>query len=339
MPARVGVVGAGWWATVVHLPALRENPDCELVGVCDVNAARAQRAADTFAVPHVVHDVSDLLALSLDAVLVATHHDDHYAPAAAALDAGVDVCVEKPLTVTSSQAWDLVARARLSGANLHVGYTFPHSRPAQALREAIATGDLGDLVMATSLFATSIAHLYNDPSSPYADPESGGQLLTQLTHAVSLVLWLTGLEVESVAARAHPRGTADPDVTVAVAVQFINGAVGTFASTGLLSDQERRIEEYRFFGTGGHATLDTHAGHLRVLRNDHPATDFLATPPSEANPLAAPARALVATALGQAPVVVPGELGARTVDVLQAARTSMRTGEPVTVTPKGSVDV
>lgn len=339
MPARVGVVGAGWWAGTAHLPALRDSPDAELVGVCDVDVDRAQRAADQFGAQHAVREVGDLLALQLDAVLVATHHNDHYAPAAAAIDAGVDVCVEKPFTIASWQAWDLVARARRRGVNLHVGYTFPYSTPAQALRAGIAAGDLGHPRLVSSLFATSVGHLYADPNSPYSDPESGGQLLTQLTHAVSLVLWLTGWAPESVVAMDTPDDPTRADVADAMVVRFQDGALGTFASSGSLADQDRRIEEYRFFGTDGHAMLNTHTGEVTVLRNDRPAETLPAVRREMTDSLSAPSRALVATALGRAPVVVPGVLGARTVDVLEAARRSMHSGRVVAVASEGRVDV
>jgi predicted dehydrogenase len=78
--ARVGLVGTGWWGTHMHLPALVSNPDALIVGVCDLDGGRAQEVAQRFDVPFAVTSVDDLLALGVDAVIVATPHDAHYAP-------------------------------------------------------------------------------------------------------------------------------------------------------------------------------------------------------------------------------------------------------------------
>src|SRR3954452_6903948 len=105
--ARVGVVGAGWGSGHMQLPSLRATPDADLVAVCDPDADRARAASAMFDVSHAVTTVEQLLALDLDCVLVATPHDAHHAAAAAALDVGVDVMVEKPMTLDPAEAWDL----------------------------------------------------------------------------------------------------------------------------------------------------------------------------------------------------------------------------------------
>jgi predicted dehydrogenase len=345
--ARVGLVGAGWWSGRTHLPALAANPDAELVAVCDPDADRARAAASLFGVPHPVTTVEEMLQLDLDCVLVATPHDAHHAPAAAALDAGVDVMVEKPMTLDPAQAWDLVRRARDNGARLHVGYPFPHSPHAAAVRELIARGDIGEPVLVAALFATSVVRLYRGDveavaeeggafaprASTYAErAHGGGQLQTQMTHAASLVLWTTGLRPREVSAYAQDRGL-DVDVADALAVSMDGGAIATLATTGTVDDHEQRVEEYRIFGSEGHVLLDTVRGTLRVLRRGHQPVDHPSLSEHDAQPSDATSAALVAAALGKGPVLVPGEIGAMTVDLLHAAAQSARTGVPVTARP------
>ena len=78
------------------------------VAICDSDQRRATETATLFGVPFATTEVSRLLDVGVDAVIVATPHYAHYGPAAAALDAGVDVLVEKPMTLDPVQAWDLV---------------------------------------------------------------------------------------------------------------------------------------------------------------------------------------------------------------------------------------
>src|SRR5690606_6177983 len=129
---RIAVVGAGWWATTRHLPSLASYDGAELVAVCDTRPERARAAAERFGVPVTATDLpSALAATHIDGVVVATPHTTHYALARTALDAGVHVFVETPLTTTAAEAWELVKRAEANGLHLSVGYTYHYTRAAQ----------------------------------------------------------------------------------------------------------------------------------------------------------------------------------------------------------------
>jgi predicted dehydrogenase len=344
--ARVGLIGAGWWGTHMHLPALVANPDALVVGVCDLDGTRAREVADHFGVRFAVDSVDDLLALGVDAVIVATPHDAHFEPAAAAIAAGAHVLVEKPMTLDANEAWDLVARAKAANVPLHVGHTYPYSRHAAYLRAAIRRGDLGELNLTTALFSSSVHQFYSGDvdfmqrrvgalyatgRSTYSDAgRGGGHLFTQITHAASVVLWVTERAAARVAAFEH-RGGFPVDLADGLAVTFDDGSVATMAGTGSIHEHPFRVEEYRFFGSNGRALLNTASGTLDVA---------LADGPIESPPLAPleldlswrTSAALVATAQGRQEVVVPGELGASVVDLLSAARQSSdQNGAPVCV--------
>jgi predicted dehydrogenase len=332
---RVGVVGVGWWSARVHLPALAANPEAELAGLCDLDVTRASKLAAEYGVSLAVGDVASLLEADLDAVVVATPHDAHFSAAAAALDAGVDVLIEKPMAIVPGEAWDLVERARRSGARLHVGYVFPYTRHARALKAAIDEGRLGRLVLMTGLFATAMRPLLEMApdrrerlegdvvgrgGGTYSRPGAGGQLLAQATHCVALLLWLTGMRPQRVVAMSHGHDLA-VDLVDALVVRSAEGALMSVASTGSVQDPEARVEEYRVFGDQCDAALDTARGTLALGGKER---DRLAR--DEVYPAEAPTRRLVAAAQGDEPVLVDGELGAHTVDVLAAAIRSTRTG-------------
>src|SRR5690606_35236633 len=105
-------------------------------------------------------NAAELPSLGVEAAVVATPQGAHHEVSARLLDAGIDVLVEKPLTVDPDDAWDLVRRATSSGASLHVGHTYPYHPAVIAAREAIRGGSLGDLALATALFSTAVAGLY-----------------------------------------------------------------------------------------------------------------------------------------------------------------------------------
>lgn len=341
---RVGVVGAGWWTRRTHLPALARHPDVDVVVVCDPDGERATAAAAECGAT-TAPDVTGVLGAGVDAVVVASPHDQHAAAAQPCLAAGVDVLVEKPMTLDPAQAWQLVRTAERTGARLHTGFTYVHGGPAQRLRARVRTGALGQLTLVHGLFATAVHRLYRGEvgwqhaeeaaaitSLPdtYASPSrGGGQLWAQSVHAISLLLWTTGLVPQQVSAVVD---TADlrVDLSDALTMTFSSGAVGTVAASGAVREHSHRLEEYRFVGLDGQASLDTAAGRLRVVS----ARDGVADetwPDDERNPVAAPARSLVDAALGRGEPVADGALGAWTTSVAWAAARSARTGRPVDV--------
>jgi predicted dehydrogenase len=339
--ARVGVIGTGWWATTAHLPALVGHPDAELVGVADLDGDRARRTADHFDIPFGGADHGELLELGLDGVVIATPHDTHYELTRDALLADVDVLVEKPMVIEPEHGRELVALARERGRRLHVGYPFPYTRHALALEGAIAAGELGEIVLATSLFASAVLPLYRGDvagsaqtsaetlwatgEATYSEPtRGGGQLLTQVTHSASLLFFLTRMQPRTVFAVTDLLDTA-VDVVDAITFQTEAGAAGSVASTGTV---DANVEEYRIFGTEGHAALSTSEGTLTLKSYAGGSRTELPLEPTEIYPAHAPAQRLVDAILGRAPVAVPGELGLLTVEFLAAARESATTGEP-----------
>ncbi len=60
--ARIGVVGAGWWATEAHIPGLIDHPQAEVAALCDNDAVRLARAARHYGVDAVYDDLDRMLA-------------------------------------------------------------------------------------------------------------------------------------------------------------------------------------------------------------------------------------------------------------------------------------
>src|SRR5580698_4272094 len=106
---RIGIIGAGWWATTAHIPAVKSHPDAELVAVQSRDQAKAEKIARDFGAKHACTNLEEILALrELDAVIVASTPNVHHAQARAALERRLHVLVEKPMTFTAGEARELV---------------------------------------------------------------------------------------------------------------------------------------------------------------------------------------------------------------------------------------
>ncbi len=140
---RVGVVGCGLVAQVMHLPYLRELDDrFEIAGVCDLSPARVDAVGEMYGVARRTTDWHELLAWPLDAVLVLIT-GSHAPIAEAAMSAGMHVLAEKPLALSVAEGRGMVACARETGRVLMVGYMKRYDPAYERLRREF--GELGTL--------------------------------------------------------------------------------------------------------------------------------------------------------------------------------------------------
>ncbi len=347
---RVGVVGTGWWASTAHLPALAAHPGSMLTAICEPKPERAREIAERFGVRHVFVDLADLLAASVvDGLVIATPHTTHHALARAALEAGVHVLVEKPLTTSAADAFDLVDLAEARGLHLCVGYTYHHTPAAEFVRTAVRE-EIGDLVCVAAQFNSATQSLFSGGDTPgddpgeadvphpttYADParSGGGQGHTQVTHLMGAVTWTTGREVEEVFCYQDTRGLP-VDLVDVMAFRFAGGGLGTVTSTGTAVDGQPPRHRIHYDGTRGTVFHDLATGAATLVRSGGQRVEC--PPPSEgpAYPTGAPARAFAELLAGRGTNRAPGDLAAATVAFLDAAYRSAATGRAERVPRRG----
>ena len=244
---RVCVVGLGPIGNR-HAGLVLENPQAELVGVCDIIHERADAAAAAYNAPP-FYAVPELLrTLAPDVCIVATGGDeygsDHYAPTIQALEAGCHVLGEKPISNTISEAEAMVAKARerglCYGINLNHRFT-PAARLAKRWQEE---GRLGRL-----LFVNMSMWIMNPrESSPYF------QIKALHPHTVDVMRHFCG-DVEAVQCFALKAPGRKIWSTATFNMRFKNGMVGTLTGS---YDIERGhpMERCEVAGTGGRFVIE-----------------------------------------------------------------------------------
>ena len=122
MPLRVGVVGCGLIAQVMHLHYLRELPELyEIAALCDVSAEVCEKCAHDYGVDFTCSNWRDLLKQRLDAVMILTS-GSHAPIAIAAAEAGLHLFVEKPMCFSVAEGQAMIAAAERAGRVLMVAY-------------------------------------------------------------------------------------------------------------------------------------------------------------------------------------------------------------------------
>ncbi len=127
---KVGVIGVGYLGRF-HTQKYAAMADVTLVGVADVNADQAARvAAENGCAAYTDYR---LLLKTVDAVSIVVPTSNHYAVASDCIDAGVDILLEKPMTVTLAEADDLIRRCQEKGLILQVGHLERFNPAVQAM--------------------------------------------------------------------------------------------------------------------------------------------------------------------------------------------------------------
>jgi predicted dehydrogenase len=133
---RVGMIGLGEVAQVIHLPVIESLPDrYELAAVCDISPGLVKRVGDRYRVERRYTSAAEMIAAGgLDCVLVLNSDEYHAECTVAALDAGLDVLVEKPMCLSPREAAEIIAARDRSGRTVMVAYM---RRFAPAFTEAV----------------------------------------------------------------------------------------------------------------------------------------------------------------------------------------------------------
>ncbi len=343
---RVGVIGAGSWAVASHLPNLaRRADDVEFVALNRLGRPLLDKIRDRYGFAVASEDYRDVIDAGIDLCIVSSPSGLHHEHARAALEAGAHVLVEKPVTIDPHQAWDLVETAARAHRHVVVAFGwnyFPMVRQAKQLMED--DGGVGTVEQVTIEMASQTRELLSNRGAyPAADPEAvpeaptwtdpalsgGGYGQAQLSHALGLALWLTGLRGKDVFAFMSAPLAAPVELHDAIALRYDNGAIGTLAggSGHLGANNNKHQLEVRVIGSEGQFQIDLDREMVWRYRSPHDDRRVAVPPDAGVYNCQGPIDALVDLALGRdVENCSPIELGARTVEILDAAYRSARTG-------------
>lgn len=224
---RVGMLGAGFVARR-HVDRMRSLTGVEVVGVADPQRERAEALAGECGA-RTVDDVHQLVDLGLDALYVCVPPHQHGEPEDTALAAGLPMFLEKPLAGDLTTAEELDDRITEAGLLVSVGYQWRYLDTLQTVSQRLEAAP-ARMVLGAWLDKAPAAPWWSDQAA------SGGQVVEQLTHVVDMARVIAG-EVESLTSYGarDPLGPGDIQHVTASSVRFRGGAVGTFASSCLLT--------------------------------------------------------------------------------------------------------
>ena len=349
--ARLGFIGAGWWATSNHMPLFAAREDVELVAVCRLGQTELAQVKERFGFTYATEDYHDLLAnCELDGVVIASPHTLHHQHASAALEAGLHVMCEKPMTTRAADARDLVHLAEKHNRQLVVPYGWHHKPFIQRAKALMDEGAIGEIEFALCHMASPIRALlsgeelaaddiadasgqdsdglFGPTPATWADPEiaGGGYAHAQISHSSGLLFWLSGLRAEHVFAAMSAPGS-QVELYDALTVRFSSGAIGTVSGAGTVPTDQTFQVDLRLFGSEGMLLIDCERARMNLRRHDGRHTVEEVAEDAGAYECSGPPDNFADLILGKTDInVTPGEAAMRGVEMLDAAYRSAVSG-------------
>ncbi|MEQ9692405.1 MAG: Gfo/Idh/MocA family oxidoreductase [Bauldia litoralis] len=337
--ARIGVIGAGWWAVVNHIPVLQQNPDCEVVAVNRLGADGLAVVQSQFGIAQGFEDYREMLeTVEMDGVVISSPHILHFEHASAALAKGCHILVEKPLTTSAADARALVDAAKAAKREIVVPYGWNFKPMATEAARLVAgvgrvehvvlqmANALDDLFAGQPMLETEGA-MFRPPPSTWADPKrAGGFGWGQLVHALGLLFRVVDMEPAEVFAVTGQSPT-DVDYYDAAVVRFTDGATASLSGASTLPKGRPVQIDLRIFGSEGMLVLDIERERLELRRRDGKDEVIDLAPGDGAYSCVEPLNVLVNLCLDRpTDNGAPGLVGQRAIEVLDAMYRSAASG-------------
>ena len=141
---KVGAIGCGYWGPNL-IRNFVENPSSDVIIVSDLQKERLSKIKVSYPNLEITKNYQDIFNKNLDAVIIATPPATHYKIARECMDHGLHVLVEKPLTLKSKEAEELIEISKNKDLVLMVGHTFEYNAAVHTLKNLIESGELGQI--------------------------------------------------------------------------------------------------------------------------------------------------------------------------------------------------
>ena len=246
----VGVIGAGNFAKVTLVPAMKIAGFRNLVAVTSKGGTSARHLAERHDFAMVSADVDGVLDMpEVGTVFVLSRHDSHAELTARALNAGKHVFVEKPLALSEFELDLITDEIERAPGRLWVGFNRRHSECIDRVKGHFGTQG-GPLTMTYRVNAGRLPETHW-----YKDRRQGGRLLGEVCHFIDVVAWLAGGNPTHV--HAVSSGLTEPRLAedLIVTIRFSDGSIAsiTYAENGHSGTAKETLE---VLGRGRAALVD-----------------------------------------------------------------------------------
>jgi len=230
----VTVIGAGYWGKKVigeYARLAKENSDLRLFEVCDLSKENLEYCSTNFGVAYLTRNYKEVLkSPEVDAVNICTPNETHYQICREALECGKHVLVEKPMTLSSLEAYELVELAQKRNLVLSVGHIFRFNNALREVRRLIKEGFLGQIFSLRLRWTTLMK------------PIEGRDIITDLApHPLDILNFLLDMSPIKITCRAKAYRRKRLEETALIMAEFENEIMAQIELSWLLPGKTREV--------------------------------------------------------------------------------------------------
>lgn len=260
---KIGLIGLGGIAQLVHLPVLSKFSDVEISAVAEINKNRLDTVANKFNIKNRFQDYKQMLATTdVDAIVITTPTNSHKQVSLDCLKAEKHIFVEKPIARKYDEAVAVDEEAKKYKRNVMVGMNHRFRPDAMLLKSLIKTGELGDLYFLKTSWAREQS---SREKWMLKKVESGGGVILDLGIVLlDLALWLFDYrEISSVSSQHYFKSTKEVEDTAVVFIRCKDTSViGLEVSWQLKPVRENMV--LSLYGSKGYAQLNPLKAFKRI---------------------------------------------------------------------------
>lgn len=238
---QLGIIGAGNFTKAVVVPTLKKL-GANIKYLASARGLSATTLAEQYGIPLATTDVEDILQdKEVQAILITTRHNLHAAQVEAALHAGKQVFVEKPLALTNAELDAIATAQATTNGSVTVGF---NRRFSPFITHAKA--QLGNSAQPLNVIATMNAGYIPSEVWVHDSAVGGGRIIGEACHLIDLITYLTGSTVASVVMNALGPNPAVNTDNASILLRYHNGAQGiiNYFSNGSKVYPKERVEVY-----------------------------------------------------------------------------------------------
>ena len=340
--AKIGVIGAGWWACLHSIPQLQRIEQAKLQAVCSLVQDEVTKVKNEFGFEQDFIEHEKMLAeAQLDGVVIASPHVNHFEHAKVALEKGLHVMIEKPMCTVAAEARILEELAKEKNVEIIVPCGWNFKNATRFAKQAIKDNKIGKIEYMIVQMASALddlfagqglmeadEHMYMPAASTWSDPKrAGGYGWGQLSHALTLALHISDLQPLSVNALTGKSPTG-ADYYDAAVVEFENNVTASVSGAATMPKDIGFKLEVRVFGTEGVLIYDIEHERMEIIRRDGKHVENQMQKGEGAYTCDEPYDQFVSFCLGENIVNdSPATIGRRSVEILDAMYRSAASGQ------------
>jgi predicted dehydrogenase len=321
---RAAICGAGHWGERLIAAVQGKSGKIDFTTAVTRDPAGRRALAERFGLALTARYADVLADRAIDAVVLATPHSQHAAEIAAAAQAGKHVFVEKPFTLTRSDADAAIAACRTAGITLSVGFNRRYAPASVEMTRRIAAGEIGRV--------RHIEGQFSGPPSYQTEPDNwrsnqvespGGAMTARGVHILDSMVNIAGVVASVFAFSARLEHEIDVDDTTACLFRFAGGA------TGMLGTLHATSRFYRIHAFGSNGALEMRgdaALNVFDLDGEVRSLSFAAVDKERAE-----LEAFADAVAGNVKFAIAPETIVNVVAVTEAVAASARSGKAVTI--------